>query len=140
MNKGHDSAIEEMKRLLNEKFFDDRADAMFFKLKYGVELQFVSSVAELKFFIPEFGEHVCYGAIFIYTHQLYRSAAFMSLAWEMAVNLADGKQLSATPVPNYGTTKRFPTCPAVMHRDTIFIYANNCMFFTNPTSSFGSIA
>lgn len=134
--KVHDPAVEDLKISLNSYFFGKEEDRVFYKLKYGAGLQFVSSLAEFTFFIPGFGEHTCFGAMFIHSHRRFRANEFMDLAWEVVVKLVDGEQLCASPVLKHRLTTGFTVCAAVIHQGTIFIYANSCLFYTSPISSF----
>lgn len=134
--KGRNPAAEDMKIRLNYYFFGKEEDRAFYKMKYGAGLQFVSSLAEFAFFISGFGEHTCFGAIFIHSHRRFRANAFMDLVWDVAVKLADGEQLCASPIRKHKLTSGFTESSAVIHRGTIFIYANSCVFFTSPISSF----
>ena len=119
--------VREMKEHLNERFFLKEIDRMYHKLRYDNELVFVTSGADFKFLLPHFGRHTCHGAIFI--HNTYKGGvgAFMdSEAWPAVVEFADGQECVAY---DDETARKHR---AVLHQGIMFIYANYCVFFTEP--------
>lgn len=118
---------EEMEARLNERFFSDEADRVYYKLRYGNELKFVSSMAEFAFHIPDFGVHTCYGAIFIHYSFNGSLGRFMDEeVWSAVVEMAGGQERT---VYEEETKKE---CKAALYRGIMFIYANHCIFFTYP--------
>lgn len=94
------------------------------KLKYGgAGLRFMRYPAEMEIIVPDLGTHVCYACIFIHVNPGWRGHEFMKEAWDAVLRETQEPELDAFQAL---TGK---ACPAIIYRDTLLAFTNDCFFF-----------